>query len=374
MKIGISCYPTYGGSGTVATELGKNLAELGYEIHFISYALPYRLSGYYSNIFFHEVKVPEYPLFEYPPYALALATKMADIAINEKLDLIHVHYAIPHALSGVMAREMLRGKYPLKIITTLHGTDITLVGADPSFMGITQYSINESDAITTVSQFLKNETLRIFQPTVPIDVIYNFIKEPPGNLSDCKMLRNRIAPNGEPILLHLSNFRPVKRMLDTIDILDRVLREMPAKLVLIGDGPDRGNAEKKARDLGIENHVVFLGKQEDVYALLNLGDVFLMPSQTESFGLAALEAMCCGLPCITSNTGGLPELNLHGETGYTAPVGDVDTMSEYALKILKDPALKSKLGENARKIALTKFQAESIIPQYVGLYEKVLSQ
>lgn len=374
MKIGISCYPTYGGSGIVATELGKHLAQRGHEIHFITYALPYRLSGYYNNIFFHEVKVPEYPLFEYPPYALALATKVADIAIHEKLDLIHVHYAIPHALSAYLAREMIQDQHPLKVITTLHGTDITLVGADPSFMRITQYSINKSDAVTTVSEFLKQETIKTFNPEVPIEVIYNFISDHPQQLVDCKELRKQFSPAGDPILVHLSNFRPVKRVMDILEITKIVLNEMPVKLVLIGDGPDRAIAEQKCRELNIEKDVIFLGKQEDVYCMLSIGDVFLMPSQTESFGLAALEAMSCGLPCITSNAGGLPELNLDGVTGFTAPVGDVASMSQSVLKILKDPALRERLSMQARKHAIESFDSDNIIPQYIKLYEEVLNR
>ncbi len=374
MKIGISCYPTYGGSGIVATELGKNLAKRGYEVHFISYALPYRLTGYYNNIFFHEVKVPEYPLFEYPPYALALATKVADIAIHEKLDLIHVHYAIPHALSAYLAREMISDRHPLKVITTLHGTDITLVGADPSFMRITQYSINKSDAVTTVSEFLKQETIKTFNPQIPIDVIYNFISEHPQQLADCKKLRKRFAPNGEPILIHLSNFRPVKRVLDTLLITKRIQQEMPVRLVLIGDGPDRAIAEQKCRELNIEKNVLFLGKQEEVYCMLSVGDIFLMPSLTESFGLAALEAMSCGLPCITSNAGGLPELNIHGETGFTASVGNVEEMSDYTLKILKNPVLRERLSAQARNQAIQRFHSDEIIPQYINLYQEVLSR
>ncbi len=374
MKIGISCYPTYGGSGVVATELGKNLAKLGYEVHFISYALPYRLSGFYDNIFFHEVKVPEYPLFEYPPYALALATKMADIAIHEDLDLIHVHYAIPHALSAYLARQMIQDVHPLKFITTLHGTDITLVGADPSFMRITQYSINQSDAVTAVSEFLKQQTMQTFKPQLPIQVIYNFIEELPQQNTYCENLRKKLAPNGEPILIHLSNFRPVKRVLDTLKILRNVLQVMPVKLVLIGDGPDRALAEQTAREYGIEREVAFLGKQEDVYYLLTLGDIFLMPSQSESFGLAALEAMSCGLPCITSNAGGLSELNHHGVSGYIAPVGDVDKMSEFVIKILKEPAHRSTLSQQAREHAFKNFHADRIIPQYIRLYEEILSE
>lgn len=374
MKIGISCYPTYGGSGVVATELGKNLAKRGYEIHFISYALPYRLNGYYDNIFFHEVKVPQYPLFEYPPYALALATKMADIALNEELDLIHVHYAIPHALSGYLAREMIRDKRDIKIITTLHGTDITLVGADPSFMRITQYSIDRSDAVTAVSQYLRQETINTFKPAIPIEVIYNFIEEIDFPSAACSSLRRRLAPNNEAVLVHLSNFRPVKRVLDTLDITRRVLEHRPVRLVLIGDGPDRSIAENRARELGIQSHITFLGKQEDVYELLSIGDIFLMPSQTESFGLAALEAMYCGLPCVTSNSGGLPELNVDGETGFTAPVGDTEAMSRHVLYLLAEPGRREQFARQAREHALSHFHADTIIPQYIGLYERVLGR
>lgn len=373
MKIGISCYPTYGGSGVVATELGKNLAALGHEIHFITYALPYRLNGYYENIYFHEVKVPQYPLFEYPPYALALATKIADIAINEELDLIHTHYAIPHALSAHLAKNMLAGIRDLKVVTTLHGTDITLVGADPSFMRITEYGINMSDAVTTVSEYLKARTIETFSPKVPIQVIYNFIREQPSHSDDCSGLRKRLAPEGEPVLIHLSNFRPVKRVLDTVKIAHEVLKHHPIRLVLIGDGPDRAIAERMARDLQIDKQVTFLGKQEDVYCLLSLGDIFLMPSENESFGLAALEAMSCGLPCITSNAGGLPELNIHGKTGFIAPVGDVKTMSEQVLRILRDDVLHKELSLQAHARALKDFHADAILPAYIQLYESVIA-
>lgn len=373
MKIGISCYPTYGGSGVVATELGKSLADRGHEVHFISYALPYRLNGYYENVFFHEVKVPEYPLFEYPPYALALATKMADIAIHEQLDLIHVHYAIPHAVSACLAREMIRGQRRIKIVTTLHGTDITLVGADPSFLRITAHSINQSDAVTAVSEYLKAETISTFEPTVPIQVIYNFIQNEQFAGESCDHLRRRLAPNGEPLLVHLSNFRPVKRVLDTLYITCRVLKEMPVRLVLIGDGPDRPVAERKARELGIDKNVFFMGKQEDVYFLLRLGDIFLLPSASESFGLAALEAMSCGLPCVTSNAGGLPELNVDGFSGYVAPVGDVQKMSEQVMAILKNRELKRQLGMQAKERALNEFHADRIIPRYIALYEETLA-
>ncbi len=374
MKIGISCYPTYGGSGVVATELGKALAARGHEIHFITYALPYRLNGYYHNIFFHEVKVPEYPLFEYPPYALALATKMADIALNEKLDVIHSHYAIPHSLSAYLARDMIKDRHRLKIITTLHGTDITLVGADASFLRITRHSIDQSDAVTAVSDFLRQETLKTFKPKVPINVIYNFIKEIPRMDKDCMDIRKRLAPGGEPVLIHLSNFRPVKRISDIIHIADRVLKEIPIRLVMIGDGPERPLAERMVRRLGIRDNVSFLGKQDDVYCLLSMGDIFLMPSETESFGLAALEAMSCGLPVVTSNAGGLPELNVHGETGFHAEVGDIESMSRQVMQILRNPALKEKLSKQARQIAFERFHSDIIIPQYINLYESVLAE
>ena len=373
MKIGISCYPTYVGSGVVATELGKNLAFRGHEIHFITYALPYRLNEFHENIFYHEVKVPEYPLFEYPPYALALATKMADIALNEKLDLIHAHYAIPHAISAYMAKQMVIDKHPLKIITTLHGTDITLVGADASFMRITQYSINNSDAVTAVSEYLKNETNKIFSPNLPIEVIYNFISEHPMQQKMCDNLRKKLSPDGAPILVHLSNFRPVKRVKDVIEIARKVLTKIPIRLVMIGDGPERYDTEKLAREYCISDKVIFMGKQEEIYLVLSAADVFLLPSGLESFGLAALEAMSCGVPCITSDAGGLPEVNRHGVCGYIAPLGDTDKMSEYVIKILEDPNLKKELSRNARNHAFKNFHDDIIIPKYLDLYQKVLN-
>lgn len=373
MRIGISCYPTYGGSGVVATELGKILAGKGLEIHFISYALPHRLTEYHENIFYHEVKVPQYPLFEYPPYALALATKMADIAVFEKLQILHVHYAIPHAISAYLAKQMILGQHRLKIVTTLHGTDITLVGADPSFLRITRFGLEQSDAVTAVSQYLKAQTINTFNPNKEIEVIYNFIEEHPLQQHTCSHLRNRIAPNGEPILVHLSNFWPVKRIMDVIEIARRVMEKRPVKLILIGDGPERPLAEKKARDYGIDPHVLFFGKQENIYTILSVGDVFLMPSEQESFGLAALEAMSCGVPCVTSNAGGLPEVVREGVSGFMAPVGDVDKMAELTLKILDNPQLKETLSQGARSYAFSNFHAEKIVPQYLQLYERVLS-
>ncbi len=373
MKIGIVCYPTYGGSGVVATELGKNLAKLGHEIHFITYALPYRLNEYYNNIFYHEVKVMEYPLFEYPPYSLALASRMAEIARYQNLDLIHVHYAIPHAVSAYLAREMIKDHHPLKIITTLHGTDITLVGRDPSFMEVTRFSIEKSDAVTAVSNYLRDKTIEIFSIDKPIEVIYNFIEDQPDQENRCGELRHRIAPNGEFIISHLSNFRPVKRVEDVIEVAYQVKQQLPVKVMMIGDGPDRSKAEIRARQLNIFEDVHFLGKQDNVYLLLNSSDVFLMPSNLESFGLAALEAMSCGIPCVTSNAGGLTELVKDGISGFTAEVGDVGKMAELVLKILKDQKYKEKLSQTSRKYAFENFHVNKIIPQYLDLYKKVLS-
>ncbi len=373
MKIGIVCYPTYGGSGVVATELGKNLAKLGHEIHFIAYALPYRLNQYFDNIFYHEVKVLEYPLFEYPPYSLALASKLAEISRYRSLDLLHVHYAIPHAISAYLAREMVQNVHPLKIITTLHGTDITLVGRDPSFLEVTRFGIEKSDAVTAVSHYLKDKTQEIFQVKNPIHVIYNFIEDLPDQERECDDLRRKIAPDGEVIISHLSNFRPVKRIVDVIEVAYRVKQRMPVKVMMIGDGPDRSMAEARARELNMADDVHFLGKQDNVFLLLSVSDVFLMPSNLESFGLAALEAMVCGVPCVTSNAGGLTELVKDGVGGYTADVGDVDKMAELVLKILTDQKLKNRLTLSSRRHALDNFHVDKIIPQYIDLYQQVLS-
>ncbi len=374
MKIGISCYPTYGGSGVVATELGKNLARLGHEVHFMAYALPYRLKDFSDRIFYHEVKVINYPLFDYPPYSLALATKMAEIARYQQLDIVHAHYAIPHAISAYLAREMIKAYHPLKIVTTLHGTDITLVGRDPSFLDVTKFSIDQSDAVTAVSRYLRDRTIETFHPNRPIEVIYNFIEDHPDHLRKCEKLLQRIAPHGEKVIAHLSNFRPVKRVVDVIEVAYRVKQQMPVKVLMIGDGPERSRAESRARELGIAQDVYFLGKQDDVYLLLSSADIFLMPSELESFGLAALEAMVCGVPAITSNAGGLPELVKEGISGYTVPVGDVERMSEIILALFQDPARLERLSQSARQYALDNFHVDKIIPQYIQLYENVLSR
>lgn len=374
MRIGIVCYPTYGGSGVVATELGKNLATRGHEVHFIAYAMPYRLNEYYENIFYHEVKMLDYPLFQFPPYSLALASKMAEISRYQNLDILHVHYAIPHAISAYLAKEMVKDHHPIKIITTLHGTDITLVGRDPSFLEVTRFSIEHSDAVTAVSQYLRDKTIEIFEIEKEIEVIYNFIEEQPDQKKKCDELRHRIAPQGERIISHLSNFRPVKRVEDVIEVAHKILQTMPIKVMMIGDGPERSKAEARARELNISEHVQFLGKQENVYLLLSLSDLFIMPSSLESFGLAALEAMVCGVPCITSNAGGLVELVKDGISGFTTEVGDVEKMAEHAIRILKEPKLLSKLSASSREYALTHFHVNKIIPQYVDLYTKLNNQ
>lgn len=373
MKIGIVCYPTYGGSGVVATELGKNLARLGHDVHFVAYSMPYRLNEYYDKIYYHEVKVMDYPLFEYPPYSLALATKLAEIARYQSLDLVHVHYAIPHAISANLAREMIKEHHRLKVVTTLHGTDITLVGQDPSYLEVTRYGIEQSDAVTAVSHYLRNKTLEIFRTRNSIEVIYNFIDEHPDQRRKCDDLRRRIAPNGERIISHLSNFRPVKRVTDVIDVAFRVMKKVPVKVMMIGDGPDRSIAEARARELNIADHVIFLGKRENVFLLLSSSDVFLMPSSLESFGLAALEAMACGVPCVTSNAGGLAELVKDEVCGFTAPVGDVDRMSDVIVRMLEDDPFYRKLAASTREYAFDNFRVQKIIPQYIQLYDNLLS-
>ncbi len=374
MKIGIVCYPTYGGSGIVATELGKYLARLGHEIHFVAYALPSRLNEYFDNVFYHEVKVLDYPLFEYPPYSLALASTLAEIVRYQKLDLLHAHYAIPHATSAYLAREILKKEHPVKIVTTLHGTDITLVGRDPSFMEVTRFSIEQSDGITAVSNYLREKTIEIFGIKNPIEVIYNFIEEQPDQTKKCQDLRRKIAPAGEIILSHLSNFRPVKRVEDVIEIAYRVMQKRPVKVMMIGDGPERAKAEVRARELNITEHVHFMGKQDNIYLLLSSSDVFLMPSRLESFGLAALEAMACGVPCVTSDAGGLKELVKNGVCGYTAPVGDINRMAELVLKIIHNHKSKEEWSASCRQYAFENFHANKIIPQYLNLYNKVLAQ
>ncbi|MGB7547441.1 MAG: N-acetyl-alpha-D-glucosaminyl L-malate synthase BshA [Terracidiphilus sp.] len=378
MRIGITCYPTYGGSGVVATELGIELAASGHEVHFISYSQPFRLSGRDDGIFYHEVPVSSYPLFEFPPYDLALASRMAEVAEFNDLDLLHVHYAIPHSVSALLARQMLAAKgRRLPFVTTLHGTDITLVGLDRSYLPITRYSIQESDGVTSISNYLKEKTVEYFGVTRPIEVIPNFVNcdvyQPIRDEAVRAEVRKRLARPGEAILMHLSNFRPVKRVTDVVKVFARVVREVPARLVLVGDGPDRSAAEWLAHDLQINDKIHFMGKQERVNELLPLADLMLMPSELESFGLAALEAMACKVPAIATRVGGVPELIDDGVTGLLYPVGDVDSMAAGAIALLTDRDRLEVMRDAARKTARTRFCSTLVLPQYVKYYEQVLA-
>jgi N-acetyl-alpha-D-glucosaminyl L-malate synthase BshA len=371
MRIGITCYPTYGGSGVVATELGLELAARGHEVHFISYAVPVRMSEASGRIHFHEVEMLNYPLFDHPPYTLALASQMYNVAVNESLDLLHVHYAIPHSVSAYLARAMLKpGKLPF--VTTLHGTDITLVGMDRSYLTITRFSIEESDAVTAISEYLRQVTIEEFEVRRPVEVIPNFVNCTVFQPADGKCRREEFAPSGEKVLVHLSNFRPVKRVPDVVDIFELVRREMPAKLLLIGDGPERAVAEWMVRDKKLTRDAIFLGKQSQVQDLLNCADVLLLPSELESFGLVALEAMACGVPAVCSNVGGMPEVITEGVEGYLVPPRDVKTMAARALDILTNPERRKQMGTAARQRALAQFCSTKIIPLYEKLYERVL--
>ncbi len=374
MKIGITCYPTYGGSGVIATELGKELALRGHEVHFISYALPFRLSHYVENIFFHEVEISNYPLFEFPLYSLTLASKMAEVAEFENLDLLHVHYAIPHATSAYLAKEMLGSNKDLKIITTLHGTDITLVGLEPSFLPLVKFSIDKSDGVTAVSRFLKEKTLTNYSCESEIKVIPNFVDSDLFTPTSSPEFRNSIAPDGEKILVHTSNFRVVKRVADTIRIFEKVQKQIPSKLVLVGDGPDRSECERLCRQLELYDKVRFLGKQDGLVEILASSDLFLIPSQSESFGLAALEAMSCGLPVISSSVGGLPELVKHNETGYIAEIGDISRMAKYSIELLLNEKKYRLFSESARQRAVNKFDKNKVIPLYEDYYKQVLNK
>lgn len=373
MKIGIVCYPTFGGSGVVATELGKALAKEGHQVHFITYSQPSRLDFLNENLFYHEVEFRSYPLFEYPPYELALASKMVSVVKNEGLDLLHVHYAIPHASAAYMAKQILKthGIY-IPVVTTLHGTDITLVGKDASYEPVVTFSINQSDGVTSVSEDLKRETYYSFKITNEIEVIPNFIDLEKFKKQKKDHFKKAICPNGEALIVHTSNFRKVKRVMDVVHVFNNIHKVVPSKLLMIGDGPERQPAETLARELGINDAVRFLGKLEAVEEVLSVADLFLMPSEKESFGLAALEAMACEVPVISSNTGGLPELNIQGVTGFMSNVGDVEDMTRKALFILdKDnlPQFKTNAVARAREFDITQ-----ILPLYEKYYERVLEK
>jgi N-acetyl-alpha-D-glucosaminyl L-malate synthase BshA len=373
MRIGITCYPTYGGSGVVATELGTELAARGHDIHFISYAPPIRMDRNGPHIHFHEVEVASYPLFDHPPYTLALATKMLEVFESESLDLLHVHYAIPHSVSAMLARSMAAPRR-LPFITTLHGTDITLVGSNRSYLPITRFSIEQSDGVTAISRYLLHQTLKEFDIKRPIEVIPNFVNCDLYKREPNEALRVQWAPGGEPILMHLSNFRPVKRLTDVVETFALVRAKMPAKLVLIGDGPDRGAAEFLVRKNRLQKDVHFLGKQDHVYTKLGSADLFLLPSQLESFGLAALEAMACEVPVIATNVGGLPEVVEHGVDGFLVEPGNVKEMARYAIEILSRADRGRSMGQIARSNAKKNFCANDVIPQYERYYDRVLAE
>jgi N-acetyl-alpha-D-glucosaminyl L-malate synthase BshA len=371
MRIGIVCYPTFGGSGVLATELGKALADEGHEVHFITYQQPVRLNVFNANIFYHEVRVPTYPLFDYPPYEVALASTMVDVIINHDLDLLHVHYAIPHASAAYMAKQIVKQKNGrnIPVITTLHGTDITLVGRDKTYEPVVTFSINESDAITAVSNNLREETYKSFAIHKEIEVIHNFVDVHRFDKKPMDAFRKVVAPKGEKILIHASNFRKVKRVNDVVDIFNAVRKEIPAKLLMVGDGPERPTVEEMARHLGIEEDVRFLGKQEQMEDILAVSDVFVLPSEYESFGLAALEAMAAHCVVISTNAGGLGEINIDGETGFMAAVGDVATMSRQTILMLKNEQLLADMKEKAYQQAC-RFDISNIIPLYEKLYSR----
>jgi L-malate glycosyltransferase len=373
MNIGITVYPTYGGSGIVGSELGKELAKRGHTVHFIASALPTRLTELNERVRFHEVEMMSYPLFEHQPYTLALATKMATVAETEQLDLLHVHYAIPHSISAILARESLKPHRRLPVITTLHGTDITLVGADRSYLPITRYGIAQSDGVTAISHYLKHETEETFGYS-QVEVIPNFVCGSEYKRQLRPELRAELSPAGEPLLVHVSNFRPVKRPVDCVEILGRVReRGVDARLVMVGDGSERGRAEHRARCLKLESFCTFVGKQPRIVDYLSVADVLLLPSDQESFGLAALEAMACEVPVVASRVGGIPEVVTDGETGCLSAVGDVDKMGADAAALLSDDAARRAMGARARESALSRYNTDLVIPQYIEFYERILA-
>jgi len=374
MNIGIVCYPTYGGSGVLATELGLGLAGKGHKVHFITYRMPARLPMFHENIYFHEVNAYDYPLFEYAPYESALANKMVHIASYEKLDILHVHYAIPHASVAYLARQILRSKnIHIPYVTTLHGTDITLVGSDPTFAPVVEFSINASDGVTAVSNYLKELTESTFDIKKPIEVVYNFVDFDRFKKTDKRHFKRAIAPNDEQILVHVSNFRKVKRIDVAVKAFRIIANAIPAKLILVGDGPERLAIEQLVTDLELNNHVVFLGKQDAIEEILAVSDLFLLPSETESFGLSALEAMACGVPVISSDAGGLPEVNINGQTGFAVPVGDYEMLAEKSIKLLSNEKLHRQFSEAAYEQAAF-FNLDKIVCQYEKFYQRVLSE
>ncbi len=372
MRIGIVCYPTFGGSGVLATELGKALATKNHEIHFISYNQPARLDTFTENIYYHEVFIAKYPLFEHTPYETALAGKMVDIVKSAKLDVLHVHYAIPHASAALMAKQILAEmNIHIPVVTTLHGTDITLVGREITYEPVVSWSINNSDAVTAVSQNLKEDTIKHFHIRKNIDVIPNFIDFNRFNKKPREHFKQMIAPNNEKIIIHTSNFRKVKRIEDVIRTFQLIRKKVSSKLVLIGDGPERSNIEKICRELNVCQWVTFLGKQEAIEEILSIGDLFLLPSESESFGLAALEAMACEVPVVSSNAGGIPEVNIHGKTGFLADVGDYVSMANYSIELLEDATMHSDFRKNALKQAHS-FDLQQILIQYENVYNRVI--
>lgn len=375
MNIGIVCYPTFGGSGVVATELAKTLAKNGHNIHMLSYARPARLDTLETGITYHEVSINSYPLFDYPPYALALASQMVNLIEYEKLDLLHVHYALPHATSAYLAKQIMAERgMKVPIITTLHGTDITLVGRDPSYKHVVEFSIDKSDGVTAVSEYLKRETYEHFDIQQDIKVIPNFIDLDRFKKSNKSHFKKAICPNDEKVIVHVSNFRKVKRVPEVVAVFARIIKSgIDAKLLLVGDGPDRQKAEQQCRDLGICEHVRFLGKLDQVEEVLSIADLFMIPSGSETFGLAALEAMSCSVPVISSNIGGLPEVNIHGETGYLCDLDDIDCMADYSINILTDPELHQTMAENARKRA-ERFNQDVVVKEYEKFYEEVRAE
>lgn len=372
MRIGIVCYPTFGGSGVLATELGKALAKKDHQVHFITYQQPVRLNEFNANIFYHEVHVPTYPLFDYPPYESALASTMVDVAVNNKLDILHVHYAIPHASAAYMAKKIMekQGK-KIPVVTTLHGTDITLVGRDKTYAPVVTFSINESDAITAVSQNLKDETYNSFNIEKEIEVIHNFVDVSRFRKKPIDAFKKVIAPNNQRIILHASNFRKVKRIEDVVKVFAEIRKEVPGKLLFVGDGPERPMAEELCRKLDLCDDIRFVGKQEQMEEILAVSDLFLLTSEYESFGLAALEAMAAGVPVISSNAGGLPEIQVQGKTGYMSSVGNVKEMSKHAISILKDDTVLRQFKAEAEKQAAT-FDIHNIVPKYETLYNRFL--